>query len=179
MIINFWFINYPLCSFSHLLDEIRTNLSDTLYSMYYAFMMVLMFEQLNTTCVARMHSSCGHVSVFPRVFWPFVLHFSLLFPFFCVFPYSILRSTVCFCELPFSILRFLASHSCSFFFFDSSMVDYSAVRVDCPSIAFFFAHLGGLLQFVEGECLEGISSFIGKDCSLCSFFLVSFSFPFC
>jgi len=43
------------------------------------------------------------------------------------------------------------------------MVDYSTIRADCPSIAFFFAHLGSLLEFVEGECLKGISSFIGKD----------------
>nr|POF27201.1 hypothetical protein CFP56_08571 [Quercus suber] len=43
------------------------------------------------------------------------------------------------------------------------MVDYFAIKADCPSIAFFFAHLGSLLEFVEGECLEGISSFVGKD----------------
>ena len=43
------------------------------------------------------------------------------------------------------------------------MVDYSAVRVNCPSIAFFFPHLGSLLEFVEGECLERISSFVGED----------------
>ena len=30
--INFWFIGYPLCSFSRLLDEIRTNLSYASYS---------------------------------------------------------------------------------------------------------------------------------------------------
>ena len=43
------------------------------------------------------------------------------------------------------------------------MVDYSAIRVDCPSIAFFFAHLGCLLESVEGECLKRISVFIGED----------------
>jgi len=45
------------------------------------------------------------------------------------------------------------------------MVDYSAVRVNCPSIAFFFAHLGSLLDSIEGECLERISFFVGEDCS--------------
>ena len=71
-------------------------------------------------CTAKMRSSCEHIFVFPYVFWPLVLHFSLLFPFL----------------------------SC--FFFGSSVVDYSAVMVACPSIAFFFAHLGCLLKSVEG-----------------------------
>ena len=48
------------------------------------------------------------------------------------------------------------------------MVDYSAVRVNCPSIAFFFAHLGSLLDSIEGECLERISFFVGEDCSYTS-----------
>ena len=43
------------------------------------------------------------------------------------------------------------------------MVDYSAIRVDCPSIAFFFARLGCLLESVEGECLERVSVFIRED----------------
>ena len=41
------------------------------------------------------------------------------------------------------------------------MVDYSAVRVNFPSIAFFFAHLGSLLKSIEGECLD---FFAGEDC---------------
>ena len=41
------------------------------------------------------------------------------------------------------------------------MVDYSAVRVNCPSIAFFFAQLGSLLKSIEGECLH---FFVGEDC---------------
>ena len=44
------------------------------------------------------------------------------------------------------------------------MVDYSTVRVDFLSIAFFFAHLGSLLESVEGKHFERISSFVGKDC---------------
>ena len=43
------------------------------------------------------------------------------------------------------------------------MVDYSVVKVDCPSIAFFFAHLGSLLESIEGEYLERISFFVGED----------------
>ena len=57
-------------------------------------------------------------------------------------------------ELPFSVLHFLISPSCFFFFFDSSMVDYSAVRANCPSIAFFFAYLGSLLESVGGSILR-------------------------
>ena len=44
------------------------------------------------------------------------------------------------------------------------MVDYSAVRVDCPLIAFFFARLGCLLEFVKGECLKWVSLLVGEDC---------------
>ena len=133
--------------------------------MYCAFMTVLMFEQLSATCTAKMRSSCGHVSIFPRMFWPLVLHFSLLFHFLCIFPYSIFRSRVCLSSgPPFSVLHFLVSPSSFFFFSDSSMVDYSIVKVDCPSIAFFFTHLGSLLESIEGERLERVSSFIGKDC---------------
>ena len=44
------------------------------------------------------------------------------------------------------------------------MVDYFVVRVACPLIAFFFAHLGCLLESVEGECLERVSFFVGVDC---------------
>ena len=43
------------------------------------------------------------------------------------------------------------------------MVDYFAVRVICHSISFFFAHLGSLLESVEGESLERISFFVGED----------------
>ena len=43
------------------------------------------------------------------------------------------------------------------------MVDYSVVRDDCPSIAFFFARLGCLLESVEGECLKWVSLFVRED----------------
>ena len=42
-------------------------------------------------------------------------------------------------------------------------------------VAFFFAHLGCLLEFVEGECLERISFFVGEDCSYT--FVISSLFP--
>ena len=141
----------PPCSNCHLLDKIRRNSSDTSYSVYCAFMTVLMFEQLNAMCTARMRLSCGHVLVFPHMFWPLVLHFSPLFPFFCIFSLFSFRSRVYFfSELPFSVLRFLVSSLYYFFFSDSSMVDYSAVRVNFPLIAFFFIYLGSLLKSIEG-----------------------------
>ena len=43
------------------------------------------------------------------------------------------------------------------------MVDYSYVRVDCPSIAFLFACLGCLLELIEGECLKWVNLFVGED----------------
>ena len=55
------------------------------------------------------------------------------------------------------------------------MVDYSAVRVIGPSIAFFFAHLGSLLESVDREHLERASSFVGEDCSYT--FVLSSLFP--
>ena len=55
------------------------------------------------------------------------------------------------------------------------MVDYSAIRVDCPSIAFFFAHLGCLFKFIGGECLERVSFFVGEDCPYTS--IISSLFP--
>ena len=131
---------------------------------------------LSATCTARMCLTCEHVSVFSREFWPLLLRFSLLFPFFCIFPYSVSHSRVCFFfELPFSVLHSLVSPPCSCFFFGSSMVDYSAVRVACPSIAFFFAHLGYLLESIVGECLKRISFFIGADCPYSS--ILSLLFP--
>ena len=55
------------------------------------------------------------------------------------------------------------------------MVDYSAVRVIGPSIAFFFAHLGSLLESIKGECLERISFFVGEDCPYT--YVISSLFP--
>ena len=42
-------------------------------------------------------------------------------------------------------------------------------------VAFFFAHFGCLLEFVEGECLERIIFFVGEDCSYTS--VISSLFP--
>ena len=55
------------------------------------------------------------------------------------------------------------------------MVDYSAIKVNCPSIAFFFAHLCSLLESIEGYCLERISFFVGEDCLYT--FVLSSLFP--
>ena len=55
------------------------------------------------------------------------------------------------------------------------MVDYFVVRANCPSIAFFFAHLGSLFKSVEGKHLERISSFVGEDCPYT--FVLSSLFP--
>ena len=102
---------------------------------------------------------------FPRVLWPLISHFPLLFPFFYNLSLFSFYSRVCLSfKLPFSVLRSLVSSSCSCFFSCSSMVDYSSVRVDCPSIAFLFARLGCLLESVEGECLKWVSLFVGEDC---------------
>ena len=44
------------------------------------------------------------------------------------------------------------------------MVDYSSVTFDCPSVAFLFARLCCLLEYVLGECLKWVSLFVGEDC---------------
>ena len=99
--------------------------------------------------------------------------FSLLSPFFCIFSLFSFHPRVCLSfKLPFSILHSLVCPSCSHFFSCSSMVDYSAVRFGCPSIAFLFAGLGFLLKSVEEECLKWVSLFIGEDCQH-KFFLSS------
>ena len=43
------------------------------------------------------------------------------------------------------------------------MVDYSFVRLDCPSIAFLFTHLGCLLESVKEGCLDWVSLFVRED----------------
>jgi len=55
------------------------------------------------------------------------------------------------------------------------MVDYSFVRVNCPSVAFLFACLVCLLEAVEGECLKWVSLFVGEDCP--HYFVLSSLFP--
>ena len=44
------------------------------------------------------------------------------------------------------------------------MVDYSSITFDCPSVAFLFARLCCLLEYVLGECLKWVSLFVGEDC---------------
>jgi len=60
------------------------------------------------------------------------------------------------------------------------MVDYSSVRLDCPSIALLFARLGYLLESVEERCLDWVSLRKGGlSIRARSFFIIPFSFPFC
>ena len=66
-------------------------------------------------------------------------------------------------KVPFSVLHSLVSFSCSCFFSHSSMVNYSSVRSNCPSIAFLFTRLGCLLKFVEEGCLDWVSLFVRED----------------
>ena len=121
-----------------------------------------MFDQLSVTCTVRMCSTCRHFSIFPRMFWSLISHFSLWFPFLCNLSLFSFHFRVCFSfKLPFSVLCSLVSSSCSCFFFYSSMVDYSSIKVDCLSIVFLFARLGCLLEAVEGECLKWVNLFVG------------------
>ena len=107
---------------------------------------------------------CKRFSVFPHMFWPLISHFSLLFPFFCISSLFSFHSRVCFSfKLPFTILRSLVNSSCSCFFSSSSIVNYSSVRSNFPSIAFLFTRLGCLLEFVEEGCLDWISLFMRED----------------
>ena len=99
------------------------------------------------------HVLATYFTFFPHV--SFLLHFSLF-----NFPPRVCLSF----KLPFSVLGSLVSLSCSYFFFCSSMVYYSSVRLDFPSIAFLFTHLGGLLEFVEEGCLDWVSLFVREDC---------------
>ena len=124
-----------------------------------------MFDLVSAKCTVRMCSTCRLFSVIPLTFWPFILHFSLLFPFLHTFSLFSLHFRVClFFKLSFSVLHFLVRPSCSSLFLCSSFVDYSSIRVDCPLIAFLFAHLGCLLEVMEGECLKRVSFFMREDC---------------
>ena len=69
-----------------------------------------------------------------------ISHFPLIFPFLHFLSLFSCRSRVfLFFKLSFSVLRSLVSSSCSSLFSYSSMVGYSFVRVDCPSISFLFS----------------------------------------
>ena len=102
---------------------------------------------------------------FPALALATYFAFSLLFPFFYNLSLFSFYSRVCLSfKLPFSAQRSLVSSSRSCFFSCSSMVDYSAVRIDCPSIAFLFARLGCLLKSIKGECLKWVSLFVAEGC---------------
>ena len=115
-------------------------------------------------CTVKMCLTCRLFSIFPCMFWPFILHFSRLFPFLRILSLFSWHFRVFSSSSSFSVLRFLVSSSYFSLFFCSSMVDFSFVRVDCPSISFLFARLGCLLEVVEGERLQRDSLFVGEDC---------------
>ena len=103
-----------------------------------------------------------------------ISHFPLIFPFLHFLSLFSCRSRVfLFFKLSFSVLRSLVSSSCSSLFSYSSMVGYSFVRVDCPSISFLFARLGCLLEIVEGECVKMV------DCPSISFLFSLFPLVSC
>jgi len=90
--------------------------------------------------------------------------FSLLFSYFYIFSlFSFPPRVCCSFKLPFSVLHSLVSSAHSCFFPCSSMVDYSSVRLDCPSIAFLFACLGCLLGSMEEGCLDWVGLFMRED----------------
>ena len=129
--------------------------------------------------MVRMCLTCRFFIVFPRTFWPFISHFSLLFLFLRMPSLFSCHSRVCLSlKFSFSVLCFLVSSLCFFLVFYSSMLDYSFVMADCPSVAFLFARVGCLLEVVEGECLKWVSLFVEEDCPhrfvLSSLFLLVF-----
>ena len=138
----------------------KTYLSDALYSVYGAFM-TSWYLSCWVPCVRL---RCIWRANFPRFSRACFGHFSLLFPFLQFLSLFNWRSRVfLFFKLSFSFLHSLVSSSCFSLFSCSSMVDYSFVRVDCPSISFLFTRLGRLLEIMEGECLKGVSLFVGED----------------
>ena len=162
-IVNFWLISCPLVQIFICWTK-REHIHLTLHILLLRIYDELIFEQLDATCTVKMHSMCRRFLIFPHVLWPLILHFSLMFPFFCVLCLFSLHPRVCLSfKLPFFVLRSLVSSSRSYFFSCSSIVDYSVVSVDCSSIAFPFTCLGCLLESVEGKCLKWVSLFVRED----------------
>ena len=178
-IVNFWLISCPLVQIFICWTK-REHIHLTLCILLLRIYDELIFEQLDATCTVRMHSMCRCFLIFPHVLWPLILHFSLLIPFFYNLTLFSFCSRDCLSfKLPFSVLRSQVSFSCSYFFSCTSMVDYSVVRVDCPSIAFFFTRLGCLLESVEGVSQVGQSLCKGGlSIQVCHFFIIPFGFPF-
>ena len=126
-------------------------------------------------CTIKMRLSCRRFSVSHACFGHLFCIFPSYFLSFFLVQFSS-RVYISF-KLPFSVLRSLVSSSRSCFFSCYSMVDYSSVRLDFPSVAFLFARLGCLFKFVEESCLNWVSLFVKEDCPLLSslFPLVSHS----
>ena len=140
----------------------------------------LMSCLLRATFTVRISSSCQQISAFharSSIYFAFFLHF-LFFPFFALFFPSSCRFN---CPGAFFSIKppsfpsyFLVSLSRFFLCFRFLMVDYSMVRLDCPSISFFFARLSSLLGVVGRQCLE-VGLFVGRNCSFR--FVLRFLFP--
>ena len=79
--INFWLISCPLFK----LVSVRRDENISVWCFVFRVWRIydkLMYELLSATCMVRMRSTCGFFFfVFPRSFWPFISHFSLLFLF--------------------------------------------------------------------------------------------------
>ena len=124
----------------------------------------------------RVQSRCIWRANFPWFsctrFSPFILHFSLLFPFLHFLSFFSWYSRVfLFFKLSFSVLRSLVSSSQSSFFSYSSMVDYSFVRVDCPLVSFLFARLVRFLRLWRESVSRGLVFLWGRTV------LIGLSFP--
>ena len=122
--------------------------------------------------MTRVRSDVPVVSVFLNFSThdlPFILCFPLLF--FSFRCHSIFHfSSWCFIslesfflpELSSFLFHFLVSFLCSLLCISAFMVDCSSVRLDCPSVSFFFACLCGLLEAV-GRKRPKVRLFIRRD----------------
>ena len=107
--------------------------------------------------------------VFPHFLFLLFL-FSFLFPSW----HFIYLELSFFLNFPSLLFIFLVSFSCSSLCFCSFMVDYSLIRLDFPSVSFFFARLCSLLEAVGRKCPK-VGLFVEKNCPYRSILL--FMFP--
>ena len=111
------------------------------------------------------------------LFIPFFPSFSFLFTFTSFFSsscYFICFGVVLLPKLSLFPFHCLVIFSCSSLCFCFFMVDYSLVRLDCPSVSFFFTRLCSLLEAV-GRRRPRVGLFIEKTCPYR--FVLFFLFP--
>ena len=138
-----------------------------------------MFHLPRDTCMVKMFLLCQFFSMFPHmIFHLFCVFPSFSFRFHSIFLFSSWRY-VCLesfflPELSSFLFRFLVSFLCSLLYIFAFMVDYSLVRLDCPSVSFFFACLCGFLEAI-GRKHPKVRLFIGRNCLFRFVFL--FLFP--